>query len=84
MWWCDVTDSAIVLGSRQGIETVDAARCRQAGLSVVRRRSGGGAVILEPDAVAWIDVVLPHGVAPDDIRGSMVWVGERWRSALAS
>jgi lipoate-protein ligase A len=84
LWWCDPTDSAIVLGSRQQPQTVDVERCRALGLSVVRRRSGGGAVLVEPAAVAWCDLVLPHGVAPDDVRGSMVWAGERWRQALGA
>lgn len=84
VWICDPTDAAIVLGSRQAPDLVDAARCRAAGLSIVRRRSGGGAVLLRPDAVVWIDAVLPHGVAPDDVRGSMVWIGERWRDVLAA
>jgi hypothetical protein len=84
VWVCDLTDSAIVLGSRQTPELVDTDACRAAGLAIVRRRSGGGAVLLRPDAVVWIDVVLPHGVAPDDVRGSMVWIGERWADALAS
>src|SRR5690606_5160197 len=65
-------------------DVVDADACRAAGLGIVRRRSGGGAVLLRPDAVAWIDVVLPHGVAPDDVRGSMVWIGERWAAVLAA
>lgn len=84
VWICEPTDSAIVLGSRQTPDLVDADACRAAGLEIVRRRSGGGAVLLRPDAVVWIDVVLPHGVAPDDVRGSMVWIGERWGAALAS
>lgn len=82
VWVCDLSDSAIVIGSRQSADLVDAERCRAAGLSVVRRRSGGGAVLLRPDAVVWIDVVLPRGVAPDDVRGSMVWIGERWAEVL--
>jgi lipoate-protein ligase A len=82
--WCDPIDAAVVLGSRQRPEDVDAERCARAGLSIVRRRSGGGAVIVEPDAVVWADIVLPHGVAPDDVRGSMVWAGARWRAALAA
>jgi lipoate-protein ligase A len=82
VWVCDPTDSAIVLGSRQTPELVDADACRAAGLAIVRRRSGGGAVLLRPDAVVWIDVVLPHGTAPDDVRGSMVWIGERWAQVL--
>jgi lipoate---protein ligase len=84
VWICSPTDSAIVLGSRQTPELVDADACRAAGLEIVRRRSGGGAVLLRPDAAVWIDVVLPHGVAPDDVRGSMVWIGERWGDVLAS
>lgn len=82
VWVCVPTDAAIVLGSRQTPDLVDAEACRAAGLDVVRRRSGGGAVLLRPDAVVWIDVVLPHGVAPDDVRGSMVWIGERWAELL--
>lgn len=84
VWICDLTDAALVLGSRQAPTLVDEAACRAAGLEVVRRRSGGGAVLLRPDAVVWIDVVLPHGVAPDDVRGSMVWLGERWADVLGS
>lgn len=83
VWHCELTDAAIVLGSRQSPELVDADACRAAGLEIVRRRSGGGAVLLRPDAVVWIDLVLPHGVAPDDVRGSMVWIGERWGDVLA-
>jgi lipoate---protein ligase len=82
VWWCDSTDAAIVLGSRQQPTTVDAAACEARGLAVVRRRSGGGAVLIRPDAVVWLDLVLPHGVAPDDVRGAMVWAGQLWQNAL--
>lgn len=82
VWRCEPVDAAVVLGSRQSPELVDADACRAAGLSIVRRRSGGGAVLLRPDAIAWIDLVVPHGAVPDDIRGSMRWAGERWAAAL--
>ena len=82
IWWCDFEDAALVLGSRQTPDLLDLEACDRAGLSVVRRRSGGGAVLLRPDSVVWIDVVLPHGIAPDDVRGSMVWIGERWKTAI--
>lgn len=82
VWVCAVTAPAIVLGSRQTPDVVDAQACREAGLQVTRRRSGGGAVLVRPHAVAWIDVITPHGVMPDDVRGSMVWVGGVWRDAL--
>ncbi len=83
VWWCDATDAAFVLGSRQSIDLVDQAALTAAGLDIVRRRSGGGAVIVRPDVATWVDVVMPHGIAPDDIRGSMVWIGERWMAAVA-
>ncbi len=83
VWLCDATDAALVLGSRQSTDLVDRASLAAAGLGIVRRRSGGGAVIVRPDVAAWVDVVLPHGIAPDDIRGSMVWIGERWMAAIA-
>jgi lipoate-protein ligase A len=83
VWWCDPIDAAVVLGSRQRPEMLDLVACDRAGLTVVRRRSGGGAVVIRPETVCWIDLVIPHGVAPDDVRGSMVWAGQRWMDALA-
>ena len=84
VWWCRPTDDAIVIGSRQSTDVVDERACRRAGLSVVRRRSGGGAVIMRRESSLWVDIVLPSGVAPDDVRGSMVWIGECWRDVMAS
>ena len=46
VWWCDPTDSALVLGSRQRHELVDQSLLSAAGLHLTRRRSGGGAVIV--------------------------------------
>jgi len=82
VWWCDAVDAAVVLGSRQTPDIVHAERCAAAGLSIVRRRSGGGAVIVEAGVVAWADIVVPHGIVPDDVRGSMMWAGSVWRRAL--
>lgn len=81
---CDFTGSAIVLGSRQSPDLLDLDACRNAGLSIVQRRSGGGSVILRPTEMIWIDLVVPIATArvPDDVRGSMIWAGECWRSAL--
>jgi len=84
VWWCDPMDAAVVLGSRQSDDMLDVAACRAAGLSIVRRRSGGGAVIVRPDAVVWIDVIVPRGMLSDDIRVSMVQIGEIWLAALRS
>ena len=82
VWWCRPSDDAIVLGSRQDPELLDAAACARDGLSITPRRSGGAAVLIRRAEMAWVDVVLPTGSAPDDVRGSMVWIGERWRDVL--
>lgn len=83
-WVCDVTAPAIVLGSRQQPDVLDLDACRASGYEVAKRRSGGGAVLLRPGAVCWIDIIVPNGIAPDDVRGSMIWIGQIWRDALVS
>jgi lipoate-protein ligase A len=83
IWTCRPAGAAVVLGSRQHVELLDERACAAAGLAIVRRRSGGGAVVVRPGETVWIDLVVPPGVAPDDVRGSMIWAGELWRDALA-
>lgn len=80
--WIAAADSpALVLGSTQPLETAIA----DPGMDVVRRRSGGGAVLVEPGAQLWLDVVLPaaDGLHDDDVGRSFAWLGEVWREALA-
>jgi lipoate-protein ligase A len=81
----EVDRPALVLGSTQPDSDVDRAACREAGVEVVRRRSGGGAVLLEPGGAVWIDVELPRGHPrwDDDVGRSVWWLGERWAAALA-
>src|SRR4051794_7492302 len=81
VWVFDVTAPALVLGSKQrGGGVADDAACTAAGVEVVRQRSGGGAVLLEPGGVVWFDVVVPTaqlhaaGVG-DDVAASMAWIG---------
>ena len=82
----DITVAALVLGSTQPESVVDADACRQAGVEVVRRRSGGGAVLLVPGEVTWIDVIVPAGTPgwSDDVHGPMVWLGRHLMSAIAA
>ena len=80
VWSFEVEQPAVVLGSAQSDDVVDVVACRRAGVEVVRRRSGGGAVLLEPGAIVWFDVIVPaarlraEGVG-DDVSRSMVWLG---------
>jgi lipoate-protein ligase A len=85
LWWFEVDRPAVVLGSTQPDATVDQAVCEQAGLQVVRRRSGGGAVLLLPDEVIWLDVIIDRSDPrwDDDVGRAMWWIGEAWAQALA-
>lgn len=89
VWWCEVDRPAVVLGSRQAPDLLDLERCRREGIEVVRRRSGGGVVLLLPGEVVWLDVLLPPDVAldghrADDVRAVMIGVGECWAAALGA
>jgi lipoate---protein ligase len=81
----EVERPALVLGSAQAADVVDVAACAAAGVEVVRRRSGGGAVLLEPGGAVWVDVELPRDdeLWDDDVGRAAWWVGERWGAALA-
>jgi lipoate---protein ligase len=81
-----VTAAALVLGSSQPDSVVDRSRLGP-DVSVVRRRTGGGAVWVAPQEQVWLDVWLPRddplAATPDVVRSS-VWVGERCAAALAA
>jgi lipoate-protein ligase A len=76
---CEATSSAVVLGSTQPEPPSLAG-----GLPVVRRRSGGGAVLVEPGALLWVDVVVPRGDAlwDDDVGRAFHWLGDAWARAI--
>ena len=79
LWWNHVTEPALVLGSTQRDESIVALDvCAAEGVDVVRRRSGGGAVLLVPGEVVWFDVVIPNGRVPGlggDVHAPMLWLG---------
>jgi lipoate-protein ligase A len=84
VWVCEPTEPALVLGSGQADDVVDASACERAGVAVVRRRSGGGAVLGEPGRVLWLDVFLPADDAlwDGDVGRAFLWLGEVWAAAL--
>jgi len=85
VWVCEPTGSALVLGSGQPDSHVDLAACAAAGVEVVRRRSGGGAVLVEPAAVLWVDVLVPADdpLWDPDVGRAFLWLGQAWARALA-
>jgi lipoate-protein ligase A len=82
----EITRPALVLGSTQRESDVDETAAAAAGVDVVRRHSGGGAVLLAPGDVLWLDVVVPAGDAlwHPDVAVAFEWLGEAWVHALAA
>ena len=83
---CRVEGPSVVLGSTQPDTDVDRTRAEQVGLSVIRRRSGGGAVLVAPGDPVWIDAWVPRGDQwwDDDVARAFDWLGETWTRALHS
>ena len=76
-WFLDATAPALVIGSTQ-------AEPSAADLPVVRRRSGGGAVLVGDGTATWLDLVIPRSspLWHDDVGVAMHWVGDTWAGAL--
>ena len=84
LWWFEVERPTLVLGSTQRDDVVDRAAVDAGGVEVVRRRSGGAAVLLVPGETTWIDLVIPRHdpLWDDDVGRATHWVGETWQAAL--
>jgi lipoate-protein ligase A len=86
VWVCEATAPALVLGSAQAEARVDREACAAAGIDVVRRRSGGGAVLVGPGEPLWVDLVIPAGdpLWRADVGEAFHWVGAAWAGALGA
>ena len=81
--WSTLNHPALLLGSSQRPSEADFEACRAAGVTVHKRRSGGGAVFAD-EGLLWLDVALPagHPLLLNDITASYRWFGEVWARAL--
>lgn len=79
-----VTGVGLVLGSTQSLETADQIRAAAAGTEILRRRSGGGAVLLRPGGQVWVDFFVPASdpLWSDDVAYAAQWVGELWSEVI--
>ena len=79
-----VEEPGLVLGSTQRLEIVDQSRAAAAGTQVLRRRSGGGAVLLSPGGQVWVDFFLSASdpLWRDDVTQAARWVGELWSAVI--
>jgi len=86
VWNVDIIGPAIVLGSRQTEAELDLDACAEAGIEIVRRRSGGGMVYLVPGNHIWLDVVIPKTdtLWNDDVGRASWWLGDAWLAAIES
>lgn len=86
LWWFEIDRPALVLGSTQDESMVNRRACDRAGVEVVRRHSGGGAVLLIPGEIDWFDLIIPEGDSlwEHDVSRAAWWVGEVVVEALGT
>lgn len=75
---------ALVLGAGQDPAEVDRVKLAELGIDLVRRPSGGGAVLLLPTEVLWAELIVGRGdpLWDDDVHRAARWVGDLWAAAL--
>ena len=86
VWVIETSGTALALGSSQSLDVVDHDAAARLGVEVVKRRSGGGAVLLVPGELAWVDVVVPRGdrLWDDDVARASHWLGNAWAETISA
>ncbi|MCA1644619.1 MAG: hypothetical protein LC797_03820, partial [Chloroflexi bacterium] len=78
-WWAASSPAVVVgLGLRHRLASiVDLERCRRAGVEVLERRAGGGALLLDEHMLCGaVCVTLPDARFGSDLTDSYRWLGE--------
>ena len=86
VWFLEVVRPALVLGSTQVHVDAPIDTVRGHTIDIVRRRSGGGAVLVRPGHQVWADVLVPAGdpLWDPDVGRAFHWLGAAWVRALAA
>ena len=77
---------AIVLGSTQERSLLNETACLSHDVEIVKRRSGGGLVLLSADSTLWVDVEIPsdHSLWLNDVGDSSLWLGQVFVEVLTA
>jgi lipoate-protein ligase A len=84
-WWVASSPAVVLgLGLRHRLSSiVDVERCHAAGVSVLERRAGGGALLLDEHMLCGA-VCVPRASVADDVTESYRWLGDLLVSGLRS
>jgi lipoate-protein ligase A len=79
-----VEQPLLVLGSSQKLAVVEHRVAARRGITVARRRSGGGAVLVGAGDPLWVDVWIPRDdpLWVDDVIRAAGWLGDHWAASL--
>jgi len=82
-WWMASSPAVVVgLGLRHRLASiVDAERCKAAGVQILERRAGGGALLLDERMMCGA-VCVPRASVPEDVTESYRWLGDLLASRL--
>jgi len=84
LWVMRPTAPALVMGSSQKPEMFERDLLMADGVELANRRSGGGAVFIDPASTVWIDLVAPRSsdLWSSELSENFMIVGRRWHQAL--
>ncbi len=82
-WWVGASPAVVIgLGLRHRVhEIVDIDRCRAAGVEILERRAGGGALLVNAHMLCGA-ICLPRSSIPDDVTESYRWLGDILQAKL--
>jgi len=86
VWVMRPTTAAVAMGSSQQPEQFDLQRLNADKIELAPRRSGGGAVFIDPTTTVWIDVLAPRSspLWSPQLSENFLIVGRLWRRALTT
>lgn len=80
------TAKAVVMGSAQKPSQFDQVTLRADGIQLAERRTGGGAVYIDPASMIWVDLWIPSSMELSKLAPRRLFslVGQWWQRALAN